>query len=137
MSFAPCEAGDDFIAFGFPEDTINGIAGVPTARVFKGHVQRLFNLEGGGTLAAEMSVPAPAGLSGSPVVDRSDPNDPRPCALVLSNRDSEIYVARYENDDMIRAVPQYGTALVLEPLSKWIIGQSSQGSTETPSDGGA
>jgi hypothetical protein len=35
MSFAPCEAGDDFIAFGFPEDTINGIAGVPTARCSK------------------------------------------------------------------------------------------------------
>jgi hypothetical protein len=52
-------------------------------------------------------------------------------------RESEIYVARYENDDMIRAVTRYGTALVLEPLSKWIIEQSSHGSTETPSDGGA
>ena len=121
-SIGPCKAGDDFIAFGFPEDTINGIAGMPTARVFKGNVQRLFNLENsGGVLAAEMSVPAPAGLSGGVVVDRAEPSKTSPIALVLSNRESEIYVARYENGELIRAVTRYGTALVLEPLADWIL----------------
>ena len=70
---------------------------MPTARVFKGNVQRLFNLENsGGVLAAEMSDPAPAGLSGGVVVERAEASETRPMALVLSNRESEIYVARYE-----------------------------------------
>lgn len=120
-SHAPCEVGDDFVAFGFPEDTINEIAGVPTARIFKGHVQRLFHLpDQGGAVAAEMSVPAPAGLSGGPVVERSGGAADRPVAVVIGNRESEIYVSRYENGDVIRAVTRYGTALLLEPLVEWL-----------------
>jgi hypothetical protein len=122
-SVAPCQAGDDFVAFGFPEDTINGIAGTPTARVFKGNIQRLFNLENsGGVLGAEMSIPAPAGLSGGVVAERGEPSETRPFGLVLSNRESEIYVARYEDREVIRAITRYGTALVLEPLSEWLAG---------------
>lgn len=128
---APCDAGDDFVAFGFPEDTIDEIAGVPTARIFKGHVQRLFPLpDQGGAIAAEMSVPAPAGLSGGPVVGRAGGAAELPVAVVLANRESEIYVARYENGDVIRAVTRYGTALLLEPLAEWI-------SSRVPPDAGA
>ena len=74
-----------------------------------------------------MSVPAPAGLSGGVVVKRAEASETRPIALVLSNRESEIYVARYENGELIRAVTRYGTALVLEPLGDWILDSFRRG----------
>jgi hypothetical protein len=64
--------GTDYVAYGFPEhSTIDGTR--PTARLFKGHVQRILFHES--TVlpyrygALELSVGCPSGLSGGPILD--------------------------------------------------------------------
>lgn len=58
--------GEDFFAYGFPEDLLFGSGGSP-ARLFTGHYQRFFDFDSPHHhryVAGEMSVPCPAELSG-------------------------------------------------------------------------
>ena len=67
--------GDDYAAFGYPEDVAADTPG-PTPRLFTGHFQRFFDhssYAGYNYRAGEMSLPAPAGLSGGPVFRRQAP----------------------------------------------------------------
>src|SRR5687767_7830709 len=69
--------GEEVAAFGYPEDTLRGDV-LPTPRYFRGHVQRLFwhcsHLLYAYS-AAELSFPAPGGLSGGPVSSRKTPSN--------------------------------------------------------------
>jgi hypothetical protein len=62
--------GEDFFAFGYPEN-VRTDQREPTARLFKGYVQRLiYGIEshmGYRYTALEMDFPCPAGLSGGPL----------------------------------------------------------------------
>ncbi|SRR6266568_943527 len=67
--FGAVGLGQDFGAYGFPEDVF-GVTAAPTARFFKGHIQRFtrhHSHQGYEYTALEMSIGAPAGLSGGPV----------------------------------------------------------------------
>lgn len=78
----------DFLAFGYP--VVTGAEGpTPVARTMKGHVQRYFMYDGSSGpdfLAAEMSIPAPAGSSGGPIVS---PHDKQTLVgIIVANHDS-------------------------------------------------
>src|SRR5438093_351475 len=80
----------DFQSFGYPVEGPSDLRAVgqqPTARLFKGHFQRYFvhesHTDGLKYWAGEMSIPAPAGLSGGPVCWPGDP--PQLCGLVTTN----------------------------------------------------
>jgi hypothetical protein len=67
--------GSDFWAFGYPIDQARGAPkSAPTPRLFKGHVQRVLSYEAPPFTygAAEISFPAPRGLSGGPMFDPND-----------------------------------------------------------------
>lgn len=112
-------AGGDFIAFGHPAE---GDTSVP--RIFKGHFQRY--LEYRGYFAGELSVPAPAGLSGGPI---SRPESPGVlAAIVTTNHDSYLVTDSYETQERdgsvsrgeIKRVVSYGIAAMLVGLGDWI-----------------
>src|SRR5437764_10098258 len=69
--------GEDFIAYGFPENVIGDDPWLPTPRIFKGHFQRFFSyrtFDGYEYPAAELNIPAPAGLSGGPLFRAGAPS---------------------------------------------------------------
>jgi hypothetical protein len=121
--------GEDFAAFGFPEDVFGDAPAQPTARVFRGYIQRLFQYQGPasyGYLAAELNIACPAGLSGGPLFLPTHPSSL--LGIVTENRESATAVGRVEETisevervtRIERNVIQYGVALVLHPLSAWI-----------------
>jgi S1-C subfamily serine protease len=62
--------GQGFMAYGFPEDVFGDTPLRPTERVFRGFIQRFMahkSYQGYEYDALEMSIGAPAGLSGGPV----------------------------------------------------------------------
>lgn len=118
--------GGDFIAFGYPaeEDT-----NVP--RLFKGHYQRHFQYQapdGRAYFAAELSVPAPAGLSGGPVSNAHRPQVLD--AIVTANHDSSLVIDSFEEEERdgkvwrgkITRVVSYGIAAMLVPtdVQEWV-----------------
>jgi hypothetical protein len=120
--------GEQFHAFGYPEDVAADKPG-PTPRLFTGHFQRFFDYRsfaGFRYRAGELSLPAPAGLSGGPLF--------RPGAAVMvtglvaenfesrTTLDSVEEVSR-EGDrttySTVRVIA-YGVAVMLDPLSGWL-----------------
>jgi hypothetical protein len=122
--------GADFIAYGFPEDHPHpeSVQRVPTARLFKGHVQRSMQYMRGpySYFASEVSIPMRTGLSGGPLFPVRDRN--RVIGLACENVQSTTYVGRsavIERDGVIervteRDVVQYGIALLLHPIADWL-----------------
>lgn len=118
--------GGDFIAFGYPaEENTN----VP--RLFKGHYQRHFEYhspDGRKYFAAELSVPAPAGLSGGPVSNAHRPQVLD--AIVTANHDSSLVIDSFEEEERdgkvwrgkITRVVSYGIAAMLVPtdVQEWV-----------------
>jgi hypothetical protein len=118
--------GGDFFAFGYPaEENTN------KARMFKGHYQRHFLYESPGGysyFAAELSIPAPAGLSGGPVSNAHRPQVLE--AVVTANRDSSLVIDSFEETERdgsvtrakITRVVSYGIAATLVPddVQQWI-----------------
>ena len=107
--------GGDFISFGYPSE--EGERAVP--RFFKGHFQRHFGYSdpsGRTYFAGEMSIPAPAGLSGGPLSRPQTPD--KICAIVTTNHDSYLVIDSYEEEErdgdvsrgQIRRVVSYGIA---------------------------
>jgi hypothetical protein len=117
------EAGD-FVAFGFPAEENAAVA-----RHFKGHFQRYFGYPGPSGqkyFAGEMSIPAPAGLSGGPV---SYPHSrDKLAAVVTTNHDSYFVVDSFEETEHdgtrsrgeIRRVVSYGIAAMLSGKASWL-----------------
>lgn len=118
--------GGDFIAFGYPAEEVTHVP-----RLFKGHYQRHFEYrspDGRKYFAAELSVPAPAGLSGGPVSSAHRPQVLD--AIVTANHDSSLVIDSFEEEErngtvwrakITRVVP-YGIAAMLVPadVQEWI-----------------
>lgn len=118
--------GGDFIAFGYPAEENTHVP-----RLFKGHYQRHFEYRspaGQRYFAAELSVPAPAGLSGGPVSNARRPQVLD--AIVTTNHDSSLVIDSYEEEErdgtksrgkITRVVP-YGIAamLVASEVQTWV-----------------
>jgi hypothetical protein len=125
--------GGDFLAFGYPVDGPSDLSEDgqrPTARLFKGHFQRYFSHTshtGHNYWAGEMSVPAPTGLSGGPVVWRENPS--AVCGVVTTNLETHAildHVEEVQEDGRTirmeaRRVVHYGLALMLlGNLDPWL-----------------
>lgn len=132
--------GAPVVAFGFPADTTylgtpqNYITRTgPTARFFRGHVQRTglhvsydkFKYE-----AMELSFAAPAGLSGGPVFI-SDTEEP--IALVAENQESSTFLRTItkvrdegkEFHESVHSVVNYAISVNLVNLAEWIADETS------------
>lgn len=125
--------GVDFFAYGFPESTMFGDdPPMPTARLFKGHIQRyLDHATPGGRyryIAGELSIPAPAGLSGGPLL-----SDAGSYAYGLVTENLESYTTLDEVEQLrlgekvvattrYRRVITYGLALMFgeKGVAEWL-----------------
>ncbi|AHC27925.1 MULTISPECIES: S1 family peptidase [Mycobacteriaceae] len=118
--------GGDFHAFGYPAEENTQVP-----RLFKGHYQRHFEYQspdGRKYLAAELSVPAPAGLSGGPVSNARRPQVLE--GIVTANHDSSLVIDSYEEEERngtktrgkITRVVSYGIAAMLVPsdVQEWV-----------------
>jgi len=119
--------GEEFMAYGFPTEGAAQTYGSPTPRLFVGHFQRFLRSGPHGTyLAGEMSIPAPAGLSGGPVFRPGA--DVMVMGLVTSNVESysvlhsvdEIDASGNRYKEVSRRVIHYGLALMLSDLEDWL-----------------
>ncbi len=120
--------GLEFRAFGFPEDVFGTTPAQPTARLFAGHIQRVMHhtsKDGYEYEAAEMSIGAPAGLSGGPLL-RHD--HPLIIGLVTENHRSTTFLQAVEEiqkggsvyKETIHEMITYGIALLLQPLDDFL-----------------
>lgn len=138
----PVGLGHDFATYGFPtEGPIYADGRKVTPRLFKGYLQHYMTYTdpvGRQYEASEMSVPAPAGLSGSPVFFPDHPE--RVTGVVTTNIESYAVIDSVtEVDDNGRVykesskrVVAYGVALQLEPLKGWI--NETSNSLSRPAD---
>jgi Trypsin-like peptidase domain len=122
--------GEDFHAFGFPENIFGDEQRAPTPRLFKGHFQRFMEYESRHLpyqyFAAEMSIPAPAGLSGGPLFRPGAP--PMVTALVTENLQSTTFLDQIEtivsgnatHVTKYEQVISYGVALMLDRVADWL-----------------
>lgn len=133
--------GGDFIAFGY---TAEENTSVP--RTFKGHYQRHFGYrspDGRKYFAVELSIPAPAGLSGGPVSNAHRPQVLD--AIVTANHDSSLVIDSYEEEERdgtisrgkITRVVSYGIAATLVPrdVQAWVHTVVDLADTDTPDIG--
>jgi hypothetical protein len=123
--------GEDFFAYGYPVDVLGPDPAKPTERLFKGHFQRFLDHKSQHLpfqyLAAELSFPSPAGLSGGPLF--------RPAAhTVLLGMATEnlMSTTTLESVERLRRgdepverlsrerVIEYGVALMLSGVNDWI-----------------
>ncbi len=121
--------GLDFWAYGFPEDVFGPHARQPVPRVFRGHFQRGLRHEshlGYSYDAVELSITAPAGLSGGPLFYAHEPHVV--LAVVSENLESMTLLHSAEETakdgvivrDHFHKVIQYGIAVDLRPLQRWL-----------------
>lgn len=120
--------GLDVCCFGFPQEWVAGVAR-PLPRMFKGHVQRLFENRshlGYRYVAAELSFTCPAGLSGSPIINPQFQG--RLYGIVTENvRTSTEVESVLEVDDngerfkeSFHRILSYGVALWLPQIASWL-----------------
>jgi hypothetical protein len=122
--------GLEFMAYGFPEDAPapDEEPLTPTPRLFRGYLQRQLTYRRAGYeySAGEMSIPAPAGLSGGALFVAADFNSV--IGVAAENVQSTTYVGRVEEQTSeggkVRHVErehvQYGIAALLAPLGDWL-----------------
>jgi hypothetical protein len=120
--------GEQFHAFGYPEDVAADVPG-PTPRLFTGHFQRFFDYHsfaGFRYPAGELSLPAPAGLSGGPLFRPGAPQ--MVTGLVAENFESRTTLESVEEVSgggertihTTARVISYGVAVMLAPLGEWL-----------------
>jgi trypsin-like peptidase len=121
--------GEDFFAFGYPEDVFGDYPGAPTPRLFKGHFQRFIQTYksklGYEYFAAELNIAAPAGLSGGPLFRAAAPVV---LGIVTENLESTTFLDSVEQvfrdgqttRTTYQKVITYGVALMLSPLKEWL-----------------
>lgn len=124
-----CQMGDDIGAIGFPEDTTAKGIVEPTARYFRGHVQRFMNHDsyrGYSYRAVELSVPAPAGLSGGAVFKIGHVNPL--VGIVCENFESSTYLRSIEEiqengntyREQVQSVINYAVCVRLSHYEQWL-----------------
>jgi hypothetical protein len=121
--------GEEYFAYGFPEDYRGPRQGQPTARLFRGYFQRFMPHVSHMRykyIAGELSTPCPGGLSGGPLF--------RPGAqvmltgLVTENIEAATFLDSQEVvvaegkvvNEHYRRVINYGIALMLDQVESWI-----------------
>ncbi len=128
-TISPYSWGAEFGAIGFPEDTSAEDKLEPTARYFRGFVQRFFyhqSLLGYAYTAGEMSIGAPAGLSGGPVFSMRDLGVA--IGVVAENRQSSTYLRTIEEiqeeghtyKEVVRSMIEYGIFVHLKSVEDWL-----------------
>ncbi len=121
--------GDEVMAFGFPADASLEAGVRPTPRMFRGFIQRYFHhksFQGFEYLAAELSVGAPAGLSGGPVCWTRDQS--KVLAVVAENLESSTFLAKIEDVDEngqryrqeTRHIINYALGVALYDVAEWL-----------------
>ncbi len=121
--------GEEFMSFGYPEDIFGPSARQPTARLFRGHCQRLLEHRshlGYQYVASELNIGCPAGLSGGPVFRPGAPV--MLTGMVTENLESMTMLHSVEeiqkNGSVIReryhSVINYGVALLLDRVADWL-----------------
>jgi hypothetical protein len=121
--------GDDYCAYGYPEDSIGPNAGEPTARLFRGYSQRSMPYQsnlGYEYAAIELSFPCPGGLSGGPIFSIRRPQ--HLVGLVTENVETTTLLDSTEIlskegqliTEHYRRVINYGVGLLLYPYKEWI-----------------
>lgn len=120
--------GEDYGAFGFPEDLFNEHAGGSPHRLISGYYQRFFDFERAGYRyrAGELASAAPAGMSGGPVFRFVQPT--MLTGVVTGNIETSTWPEMLEEKTREgeierttqRRIVQYGIAVMLEPLVPWI-----------------
>ena len=122
------EWGEEFIAFGYPEDIFGERRSV-TPRLFRGYFQRIYahrSYRGYEYKAAELSIGAPAGLSGGPLFRPGAPA--MLTGFVTENLESTTVlhsIEERERDgnitrDRYQKVLTYGVALLLDGVEEWL-----------------
>jgi hypothetical protein len=120
--------GGDFVTFGYPDGAPESN---PVGRLMKGHFQRYFGyspVRGGSYFAGEMSIPAPAGMSGAPVCWAMRPQEL--IGVVTTNHDSYTIIDSIAEVDSNgksyketnRRMVSYGIAAMLSGLEEWLDG---------------
>lgn len=121
--------GEEFFAFGFPEDSVGPNRGLPTARLFKGHFQRFMRYKshmGYSYAAGELSIPCPGGLSGGPLFRPDAPE--MLTGLVAEDIEATTFL---DSQEVVRAngrvvsehyrrVVYYGVAVMLHNVKDWL-----------------
>ena len=124
-----CALGEEYFAYGFPEDYRGPNQGQPTARLFKGHFQRFMQYKshmGYNYVAGELSTPCPGGLSGGPLFRPDALN--MIIGLVAENIETATLLDEQEVIDEggklvnehYRRVINYGVAVMLDDIKDWI-----------------
>jgi S1-C subfamily serine protease len=121
--------GEDVMAYGYPENVRSGDRS-PTARLFKGYVQRVYRHDshmGFRYTALELDFACPAGLSGGPVFRPGAPQ--MVLGLATENFESTTYLDAVEETSedgattrrtQYQRVLSYGVAVSLESLEDWL-----------------
>ncbi len=127
---AECSLGDEYCAYGFPEDSRAAGAPRPTPRLFRGYFQRFMKHSshmGYSYAAGEISTACPAGLSGGPLF-RMIAGE---FALALATENIEAATELHAEENIIedgkpvrdiitKRVVSYGVALMLASVEQWI-----------------
>jgi trypsin-like peptidase len=121
--------GEDFFAFGFPENVFGEHSRQPTPRLFKGYFQRFMEYQsyiGYKYKAGELNIPCPGGLSGGPLFRPGAPV--MLTGLVTENHESTTFLHSVEevlkDGNVIREhyqnVINYGVCLMLDSVKDWL-----------------
>lgn len=121
--------GTDIAAIGFPEDSTTSDSPRPTARYFKGNIQRLLHYKsplGYEYDAAELSFGAPAGLSGGPVFVTDMAGNL--VGLVCENFESSTYLRSIEEvqegasvyKEKVHSVINYAICVRIGQYEQWL-----------------
>jgi hypothetical protein len=122
--------GKEFAAYGYPTEgpSPTSTSDVPTPRLFLGHYQRFFQYSDVryNYVAGELSIPAPAGLSGGPLFN---PGGPMVLTgIVAGNVEAystlswreEVREGGVERIEMHHRVIEYGIAVMLSSVQDWL-----------------
>ncbi|MFH1817722.1 MAG: serine protease [Pseudomonadota bacterium] len=121
--------GEEYFAFGFPEDALGPNEGRPTPRLFKGYFHRFMPHQshmGYRYIAGELSTPCPGGLSGAPLFRPGAPV--MLTGIVAENLESSTLLDTQERvltdgqifNEHYRSVVNFGIAVMLEPIKDWL-----------------
>ncbi|MES2205554.1 MAG: trypsin-like peptidase domain-containing protein [Pseudomonadota bacterium] len=121
--------GEEYVAFGYPEDSIGPNEGKPTPRLFKGYYQRFMDHNshmGYSYYAGELNIPCPGGLSGGPIFRPRAPmmltgiaTEGIEAATLLDSQEVILHDGKVHHDHY-RSVVNYGISLLLYPIKSWL-----------------
>lgn len=121
--------GEEFMTYGFPEDSRGPNLGDPTARLFRGYYQRYMEHQSHmkyNYVAGELNIACPGGLSGGPLFRPGAPQmltgivTENLEATTLLDSEERILEGGVQHHDHYRRVINYGVAIMLDRVGNWI-----------------